>query len=158
MKIEKVRIHLKQAPEETARWSVALVLPRFAETCEGLARLTDFYARLAETVQERARYLRGTVFSDMKIACVEDTFYSLVLDFLFYQGRQLIACERLCDTRSWDGMILRPPRSVKRCIPKNGGWYFDGEHYVLYQNTFTPEKGSGVRRSAYGIFFPETFF
>ena len=158
MKIEKIRLHARHAPEDRSFWSMALILPRFSEEAAGYERLTAFYAALADAVQKRAAALSCAALSEMKVACVEDTFYSLVLDFLFYQGRDLIDCKRLTDTRRWDGIALPPPRPVKRQIPRNGGWYFDGEHYILYQNTFTPEEGVGVRRSAYGIFLPETVF
>ncbi len=158
MKIEKIRLTARSSPDETGTWSVTLMLPHFYEEAEGYERLNAFYTRLAEAVKTRAAALSCTVLSEMKIACVEDTFYSLVLDFLFYRGRDMIDCKRLTDTRRWDGIALPPPRAVKRCVPANGGWYFDGEHYVLYQNTFTPEGGSGVRRSAYRSFLPEELF
>lgn len=158
MKIDKIRVNARHAPEEPSLWSMALLLPRFSEETAGYERLTAFYATLADAVQARAMALSCAVFSEMKVACNEDTFYSLVLDFLFYKGRDLIDCKRLTDTRRWDGIALPPPRPVKRQIPKNGGWYFDGEHYILYQNTFTTAEGVGVRRSAYGIFLPETIF
>ncbi len=158
MKIDKIRLNARHAPEEPSLWSMALLLPRFSEEAAGYERLTAFYAALADAVRVRAAALSCAVLSELKVACVEDTFYSLVLDFLFYQGRDLIDCKRLTDTRRWDGIALPPPRLVKRQIPRDGGWYFDGEHYILYQNTFTPAEGIGVRRSAYGIFFPETKF
>ncbi len=158
MKIEAIRIHGKNGPEEKTRWTAALVMPRFSEEAEGRERLNAFYERLAEEARGAAARLSCTVLSELKIACREDTFYSLVLDFLFYRGRRMLRCERLTDTRLWNGTALPPPREVGRRIPKNGGWYFDGKRYVLYQNVFTPEQGSGVRRSAYGIFLPEEVF
>lgn len=158
MKIETVRISARNTPDEPRRWSVALCLPCFSEDVPGYEALTDFYERLAEAVTERAKALSCTVFSHVKLACAEDSFYSLVLDFLFFRGRDMTDCQRLTDTRRWDGILLPPPRQVKRQIPPRGGWYFDGENYVLFDNTFTPEQGVRARRSSYGIFLPETVF
>ena len=158
MKIEKSRWIAHASPEEATRWSMALILPRFGEEVTGREVLADFYAALAEAIRQKAVALSCTVFSEWRLACEEDTFYSLVLDVLFYRGRDLVDCQRIADTRRWDGILLPPPRAVKRCVPPNGGWYFNGVDYILYQNTFSREKGAGVRRSAYGKFFQETVY
>ncbi len=136
--------------------SVLLIWPRFPETAEGYGALTDFYRRLAEAVETYAVARDCAVLGEMTVACQEDTFFSLVLDLLAYRGSVMTDCRRVCDTRSWEGLALPPPRWVRRRIPRGGGWYFDGEHYRVYENTFTPERGSGVRRSGYRVFLPET--
>jgi hypothetical protein len=158
MKIETVRLHARGIATEEGRWSAFLLFPHFTEEAEGQERLNAFYGQLFETVKQTAARLSCTVIGDTVVACREDTFYSLVLDLLFYRGRDLIACQRLADTRLWSGIVLPPPKEVRRRIPKHGGWYFDGKRYVLFQNTFTPEQGSGVRRSAYRRFFLEVCY
>ena len=158
MKIEKIRILDRNAPDDSHPWSITLYLPRFSKDTAGRERLTAFYGTLADAVKKRAKALSCAVFSEMRVTCIEDTFYSLVLDVLFYRGRDLVDCQRLTDTRRWDGIALAPPKPVKRRVPRNGGWYFDGNQYILYQNTFTSDQGLGVRRSAYGRFLPEEVF
>ncbi|MBQ4064821.1 MAG: hypothetical protein IJD10_01835 [Clostridia bacterium] len=157
MKIEEVRIR-DRGGEGEGLWSVSLLFPRFTEEAEGHERLNDFYRKLAEAVCGAAQGLSCTALSEMRVVCDEDTFYSLVLDVLFYRNRNLIACKRIADTRLWKGIALPPPKEVGRCVPKNGGWYYNGEQYVLFQNTFTPEQGSGVRRSEYRKFLTEEIF
>lgn len=154
----KIETMMHRAKGQEGGWSTHLLLPWFGEEVEGQERLNGFYGRLSEAVDRAAERLSGTVIGEMRVACREDTFYSLLLDFLFFRGRDLIACHRVADTRLWNGMVLSPPREVRRRIPKNGGWYFDGRRYVLYQNNFTPEQGSGVRRSAYRRFFREEYY
>ena len=127
MRIEGV---MHRAKGEEARWSVSLLLPRFSEESEGAERLSGFYRRLAEAVEGAAARLSCTAVGELRVACREDTFYSLVIDLLFYRGRDLVACHRVTDTRLWSGIALPPPKAVRRRIPKNGGWYFDGRRYV----------------------------
>ncbi len=158
MRIETERLHADGVNGEAGRWSASLLFPRFTEEVEGRERLNAFYGRLAEAIERAAEDLSCAAVSELTVACREDTFYSLILDVLFFRGRDLIACHRVADTRLWNGIALPPPREVRRRIPKNGGWYFDGRRYILFQNSFTPEQGSGVRRSAYRRFFGETCY
>lgn len=150
MTIGRTRIADGGTNREGARWAVSLTLPVFEEE-----RIGKFYDTLCRTVSELSERLGCTAIVEHRVTHRDEEGYSLYLDFLWYRERTLFACYRLSDTRRWDGMSLPPPKHRRAAVPKNGGWYREGDLFVGYRNAFSLEEGQTVRRSAYRQFFPE---
>lgn len=136
--------------DQGGRWSVSLTLPVFENE-----RIERFYDTLRETLRELAERRRCTVIVEHQVTHRDKEGYSLYLDFLWYQGRELLSCYRVSDTRRWDGVAIPPPKHLRKAVPRDGGWYRAGDRFVSYRNVYSPEQGSGVRRSAYRSFLPE---
>lgn len=135
--------------EDGGRWSVSLTLPVFENE-----RVEGFYQTLVRTVSEVAARRGCTVIVEHRVTHRDEEGYSLYLDFLWYRERVLFACYRLSDTRRWDGIAIPPPKKKRTAVPKDGGWYREGDTFVSYRNLFS-EQGEPVRRSAYRRLIPE---
>ncbi len=144
--------------EDGKPYTVRIEVPCFSDDDEAGKRLNAFYHRLSEKIGQTAEENGCTVIGELHRAYSGEGIFSLYIDFFWYRGRELLACRRISDTRNAEGLELPPPSKLKRKLPGNGGWYYDGSSCVIYENKFTPGAEQGVRRSQYYRFFAETRF
>lgn len=140
------------------RYSVRLEIPRFEGEEEVFSEANGFYTSLAEAVAEEAKRKGQTVLCELHRGLCEENLCSFFLDFLRYRDGKLLFCRRISDTRGSDGRMLPPPAKLTRKIPPGGGWYLAGQDVVVYENSFTPGREQGVRRSQYSELIPEKRF
>ena len=139
-------------------YTVRMEIPSFPDDDETGKHLNDFYHRLSDKIEQTAEKHGCTVIGELHRAFSEEGLFSLYIDFLWYKERKLLACRRISDTRTSDGLEVPLPFKMKKKLPKEGGWYYDGSNCVIYENKFTPGAEQGVRRSQYYKFFTETRF
>ncbi len=154
----KLSVRKISVPGGAGVGAVRLELPLFSEECEAGRRLNDFYRILGQRLTEGAAAHGCVLLGELYPACNDGRIISFYLDLLCYRGRELIAIRRISDTRTEEGLVPLLPSALRRKLPKNGGWYYDGTDCVIYENRFTPGTGQGVRRSEYRRFIVGTRF
>ncbi len=121
-------------------WSVKLEIPVFQN------RADDFYNKMCDILEERAKNEGLSIISHLTITYQKDNESSVLSDILFCRGRELVSLLRIADNRR-DGLMIKCPK-------KGGGdcWYRKGDQYFKCINDF---NAGGVNRSSYRRFLRE---
>ena len=152
MNIETKRIIKNVCGADGKNYTVRLEIPFFSAD---MVRLNEFYEKLAEKLEENAIKNNCTIISELHKTFEDNNIFSVYIDLLWYRGKELLACHRICDTRRSDGYEIRPPKGIKKLSQKSG-WYYTDADFIVYENRFDPDTAKVVRRSEYSKFFFET--
>lgn len=130
----------KSGKNEDKIWSVKLQIPVFQN------RADDFYNKMCEVLEERAKNEGLSITSHLTVAYCKDNESSVLSDILFCRGRELVSLIRIADNRK-DGLMIKCPK-------KRGGdcWYRKDDQYYKCVNDFVSGQ---VNRSSYKRFLRE---
>lgn len=136
----KTAFYNKSGKNNDTVWSVKLEIPVFQN------RADDFYNKMCEVLEERAKNEGLSIISHLTITYQKDNESSVLSDILFCRGRDLVSLIRIADNRK-DGLMIK--------CPKRGGgdcWYRKGDQYYRCVNDF---NGGEANRSSYRRFLRE---
>jgi hypothetical protein len=143
MKIIRRPINDSGKNENGDNWSVSLEMPFFEDN-----ELDGFYSEMAERIKARAMHEGCSAFAYLCVVCLDDESFSLYVDIIFCQKRDITDFYRICDNRR-NGVMIPMPKKLKRrgydcfCF-KNSGILAFKNHFKKYAAT--------VKRKDYRIF------
>ena len=120
-------------------FSCKLELPAFFDE-----EIDLFYTDLKGRIVKRAERDGHSVFSKLCIVYFDDSSFSLYIDVVFCDKRDVVGLYRICDNRK-NGVEIPFPRKIKR--RGYDGFCINGNRILAFKNNF--EKSVGVRRSDY---------
>lgn len=120
-------------------FSCKLELPVFSDE-----EIERFYTDLEKRIVRRAERDGYSVFSKLCVVYRDDSSFSLYIDIVFCDKRDVAGLYRVCDNRK-NGVEIPFPRKIKR--RGYDGFCINGNRILAFKNNF--EKSAGVRRSDY---------